>query len=603
MSTTCARGHRSPCTAGTVRSASHALLGAFTAQDRRLVVPAAVALAVWLVAPVRADNLMFRGGSGLTGAYTEKISLPLVMGWRYTTAFAPYNTSSPAVVGNTVYFAGGNRVFAVSSDSGALHWQFPVDQPLSTLIASSPAVVDGMLYFGALDGKLYALSADSGKQVWMFDTRSTIGSSPTVVDGIIYFGSGDGRVWAIDAKSGAPVGQWKGGIKTSDEITGAPAIANGFVYALSLDQVLHAVGTATAKERWQFRLPASVLNKSPVAYGDYVYVADGPNIHCLAGRSGILKWVQNLTSDVSVTPAINDEGIFLVTDDGRVRCYDTRTGRAKWKVEPKLDFDVVAPPMVSGSTVVIGTVEGGVYALDATSGAIKWTYRLMPASNNTESIGDSANITAAPVISDGSIYLISNDGLAAFRSDAVDSVAPLITDTEPDMGIVINGAPPIHFEAKITDEGSGLNPDTIRVQLDGAGVARRPEGRENDDKPGYKYDVHEGIVEYDTPAPVGASTVVPLADGKHTITFSAADWKGNVASKSWSFTVDNSIARRYIRKRDLRAAQNRQGGPGGSSGPGGRGGSGGPGGPGGRGGRGGSGSSGGRGGGRPGGGG
>lgn len=597
MSTTCARGHRTSCSGRPVRLpsvASRVTLDTADTLVRRLALPAAAALFLALGGPVRADNAMFRGGSGLTGAYGEKISLPLAMNWRYTTSFAPYNTSSPAVVGDTVYFAGGNRVYAVSTDSGSLHWQFPVDQPLSTLIASSPAVVDGMLYFGALDGKLYALNADTGKQVWMFDTRSTIGSSPTVVDGVLYFGSGDGRVWAIDAKTGAPAGPWKGGIKTSDEITGAPAIANGFVYALSLDQVLHGIGTATAKERWQYRLPASVLNKSPVAYGDYVYVANGSNIHCLSGRAGVLKWVQNLSSDISSTPAISDEGIFLVTDDGRVRCYDTRTGRPKWKVEPKLDFDVVAPPMVSGTTVVIGTVEGGVYAVDTATGAIKWTYRLMPASNNTESIGDNANIAAAPVISDGTVYLVSNDGLAAFRSDAVDSIAPLITDTEPDMGIVINGAPPIHFEAKITDEGSGLNPASIRVALDGAGVAKRPEGRENDDKPGYKYDVHEGIVEYDTPAPTGASTVVPLADGKHTITVTAADWKGNVASKSWSFTVDNSITRRYIRKRDLRAAQNRNNGQGG---PGGRGSSGFPGGssgfpggrsgPGGRGGRGG----------------
>ena len=374
-------------------------------------------------------------------------------------------------------------------------------------------------------------------------------------------------------------------------------------------QVIHAIGTATGKERWQYRLPASVLNKSPVAAGDYVYVVDGSNIHCIAGRSGVLKWVQNLASDISVTPAISDEGIFLVTTDGRVKSFDARTGRPRWKVEPKLDFDVIAPPSVSGNTLLIGTVEGAIYAVDTTTGAIKWTYRLLPASNNTESIAQSATLAAAPVISNGTVYLVSDDGLAAFRSDAIDSVAPVITDTEPDMGIVINGAPPIHFEARVEDEGSGINTDTLKIMLDGVGLAKRPEGRDNDDKPGYKYDVHDGIIEYDTPAPIGASTVVPLAEGKHIVTVAVSDWKGNTATKSWSFTVDNSITRRYTRKRDLRAAQNRTttgggstgmgssgrggGGPGGrgGGGPGGRGGGGpggrGGGGPGGRGGRGG----------------
>jgi outer membrane protein assembly factor BamB len=527
-------------------------------------------LAAALAVPARADNLMFRGGTGLTGSYAEKISLPLAMNWRYTTAFAPYNTSSPAVAGDTVYFAGGNRVYAVSAESGSLKWQFPADQPLSTLIASSPAVVDNTVFFGALDGKLYALRSDSGKQIWAFDTRSTIGSSPTVVDGVVYFGSGDGRVWGIDAKTGDPSGLWKGGLKSTDEITGAPAVANGFVYALSLDQNLHAIGSATAKERWQVRVPGSVLNKSPVAAGEYVYVANGPNIHCFSGRSGVMRWVQNLNSDVSVTPAVSDDGIFVVTNDGRVRSFDTRTGRPRWKVEPKLDFDVVAPPMVTGGTVVIGTTEGGVYAVDGASGEIKWTYRLMPSSNNTDTIGQAANIAAAPVISDGTVYVVSNDGLSAFRSDATDSMAPIISDTEPDMGIVINGAPPIWFEAKIVDEGSGINPASVKISLDGVGIARRPEGRENDDKPGYKFDIHDNVLEYQTIAPTGASTVVPLAEGKHTVTVTASDWMGNVATRSWSFTVDNSISRRYVRKRDARAAQNRgggmMGGPGGGKG-------------------------------------
>ena len=580
MSTTCARD---PETLRLERSRPHVVPAARVARPS-LPGMAVIALALAIsVSPAGADNTMYRGGSGLSGAYSEKITLPLALDWRYTTAFAPYNTSSPAVVGKTVYFAGGNRVYAVSSDSGALKWQFPVDQPLSTLIASSPAVVDNVVYCGALDGKLYALNADSGKQMWAFDTRSTIGSSPTVQDGVIYFGSGDGRVWAIDAKTGeSSAGPWKGGVKTSDEITGAPAIANGFVYALSLDQVIHAIGSATGKERWSQRLPGSVLNKSPVAFGDYVYVADGPNIHCIAGRTGVTKWVQLLNSDIAVTPAVSDEGLFLVTNDNHVRSFDSRTGRPRWKTEPKLDFDAVAPPMVSGTTLVVGTTEGGVYAIDTTSGAIKWTYHLMPASNNTESIGEASNIAAAPVISDGTVYVISNDGLAAFRSDAVDTLGPLITDTEPDMGIVINGAPPIHMEGKVTDEGSGVNPDSVRILLDGVGVPKRPEGRDNEDKPGYKYDVREGIVEYDTPAPTGASTVVPLADGRHTITITASDWMGNTASKSWSFTVDNTIARRYIRKRDVRASQSRgsgQGGPGGYPGGSGRGsGSGGPGG-------------------------
>jgi uncharacterized membrane protein YgcG len=325
--------------------------------------------------------------------------------------------------------------------------------------------------------------------------------------------------------------------------------------------------------------------------GDYVYVANGSNLNCLMGRNGLFKWVQILQSEIVTSPAINDQGLFFVTDDGRVHCFDPRTGRNKWKIEPKLDYDVIAPPTISGDTLFIGTLEGGVFAIDTTTGAIKWNYSMQPSSNNTEAIAAATNVAAAPVVANGSVLVLADDGLTSFRSDAVDNTPPTISDTEPEQGIVTNGAPPIHIEAKIVDEGSGVNVDTIKVMLDGNGIAKRPEGVDNDVKPGYTFDIHDDLLEYNTPVPAGASTVVPLVDGKHVVTVSVSDWKGNTATKSWSFTVDNSIQYHYVSKRDRQARNNPnrrgrggRGGMGGYGGPGGFGGSGGPGGRGGRGG-------------------
>lgn len=536
---------------------------------------ALLGLTVCAVTPGFADTSTYRGSSGLNGAYADKVALPLALNWRYTTNFASYNPSSPAVVGKTIYFAGGNRMYAVDADTGAQKWQYPQDAPLSTFVASSPAIVDGILYFTALDGKLYALNAETGKSAWTFDTRSSIGASPTVVDNTVYFGSGDGRIWAIDTKSGQPQSTWKAGVKTSDEIAGAPAVANGFVYALSLDQVLHAIGTATGKERWSIRVPSSVLNKSPVVFGDYVYVANGSNLHQIQARSGNVKLIQNLNSDIAVSPAIGDQGIFVVTTDNRIHNLEPRTLRSRWKVDPKLDYDVVAPPTLSGNTLLVGTVQGGLYAIDTDTGTVKWSYFMQPSTRSTETIMGATNIASSPVVSDGTVYVVSDDSLCSFRPDALDATAPTISDTEPDQGLVINGAPPIYFECKVVDEGSGINPDSFKVMLDGAGLPKRPDGRENDDKPGYRFDVYEQSLRYETPRPVGATTLVPLADGVHTFSVTVADWKGNTTTKSWTFTVDNASSRRSVRKRDAAAALNRnngQNGPGGGLGSGGPGG-------------------------------
>jgi len=497
-----------------------------------------------------ADAPMFRGGSGLTGSFAGSISAPLSLSWKHTVSAAPNNPSSPAVIGKDVFFVSGSRIYCVDSTSGGLKWRYPADQPMASVVHASPAVADGTVYVAAGDGKLYALNAATGILSWAYDTRSTIQSSPTIVDGIVYFGSGDGRLWAIDTRTHDTVATWKGGVKLTDEIAGAPAVANGMVYALTLDQVLHAVGTATGKERYSQRLPGTVLRQSPIVSGEYVFVANGGNINCFLGRNLTQKWFVPLPGDLATAPAISDQAVYAITTDSTVFCLDARTGRLKWKSQKRLPFEISAPPVIVGSTLVVAANEGAVYLLDADKGTTQWFYKLEPSSNSTEQILTSTNFAASPVVADGVLYLLSDDGtLSAFKANAPDTVGPLITDIEPEMGIVANGEPPYHFEAKIYDEGSGVNPDSIKISIDGEGAPKRPEGREGEDRSGYRFDIHDNMLEYDVIAPTGASAIKPLPNGRHSVTISASDWLGNVTTKTWSFTIDNSITRKLAKKK------------------------------------------------------
>lgn len=55
---------------------------------------------------------------------------------------------------------------------------------------SSPAVVDGRVYIGSNEGtsgKLYCLDAYDGNIIWSFPASKNIKSSPAVVNGKVYF--------------------------------------------------------------------------------------------------------------------------------------------------------------------------------------------------------------------------------------------------------------------------------------------------------------------------------------------------------------------------------------------------------------------------------
>ena len=74
-----------------------------------------------------------------------------------------------------------------------LAWRVPLGG-----YASSPVVVDGTLYAGSTNGKLYALDALSGAQIWATQLSGAIGNSPAAVAGIVYASTADGKLHALD---------------------------------------------------------------------------------------------------------------------------------------------------------------------------------------------------------------------------------------------------------------------------------------------------------------------------------------------------------------------------------------------------------------------
>src|SRR5207248_1805767 len=117
-----------------------------------------------------------------------------------------------------------------------------------TINLSSPAVVNGVVYIGSLDGKLYAVDAASGARLWTATTGRAITSSPTVAgNGFAYAGSTDDKLYAFSAAGSTGC---SGTARTcpplctstsASGITGSsPAVVNGVVYIGSFDFKLYA---------------------------------------------------------------------------------------------------------------------------------------------------------------------------------------------------------------------------------------------------------------------------------------------------------------------------------------------------------------------------
>jgi quinohemoprotein ethanol dehydrogenase len=119
-------------------------------------------------------------------------------------------------------------------------WSFDYDTTRGQ--ESTPLVIDGVMYVTTAWSKVYALDAKTGTQLWFFDPKVPGAAGvPTCCDivnrgvaayhGNLYLGTIDGRLIALDAASGRQV--WSTATTapgTVYSITGAPRVAHGKVF-------------------------------------------------------------------------------------------------------------------------------------------------------------------------------------------------------------------------------------------------------------------------------------------------------------------------------------------------------------------------------------
>ena len=129
--------------------------------------------------------------------------------------------ASPLVIDGVMYTTTGwSKVFAYDAKTGEELWAYDPEVPgekafhaCCDVINRGLAAWDGKLYLGALDGRLIAIDAKTGKELWStqtfdYETSRTITGAPRVVKGKVLIGHGGaeygvrGYVSAYDANTG-----------------------------------------------------------------------------------------------------------------------------------------------------------------------------------------------------------------------------------------------------------------------------------------------------------------------------------------------------------------------------------------------------------------
>lgn len=115
--------------------------------------------------------------------------------------------STPAIVGRTLYLGYGFGVYAVDAITGLKVWKTQDFGLTTNQVLSSPSVTgpagDRVVWVGSENGKVYAFSADTGRELWSTQTGSFVLASAAPADGRIYITSDDGYLYAYGLDPGA----------------------------------------------------------------------------------------------------------------------------------------------------------------------------------------------------------------------------------------------------------------------------------------------------------------------------------------------------------------------------------------------------------------
>ncbi|HEX9861892.1 MAG TPA: PQQ-binding-like beta-propeller repeat protein, partial [Candidatus Bathyarchaeia archaeon] len=171
-----------------------------------------------------------------------------------------------------------------------------MDKEAFSIVGSSPAIVNGVVYIGSDDGYMYALSASSGTQLWNRTADGSSVSSPAVVDGVVYFRTWYGRDYALNASTGEEIWNYTAGWSYS-----SPAVVNGIYYACGNGNVT-ALNALTGSVIWRYYFGGNG-DGSPIVVDGTVYISDFGYVYALDAQTGALKWIRDLQFDSNTDSA------------------------------------------------------------------------------------------------------------------------------------------------------------------------------------------------------------------------------------------------------------------------------------------------------------
>lgn len=293
----------------------------------------------------------------------------------------------------------------------------------SQMLLSTPVVAQGRIYAMDADTHVAALDERTGRQLWRVDVRpekrrgNSLGGGVAFADGHLYASTGYGEVLALDPSNGGVV--WRK--RVPGPVRGAPTVASGTVFVLTIDNQTVALSAADGAVKWNH---AGILetagllgSASPAADGTLLVVPySSGELFGLRIENGRVAWQESLAAirrggalnsiaDIRGLPVIDKGQVYAIGHSGRMVAVDERMGARLWDVE----VGGVHMPWLAGDFLFVVDNDSEVVALTRKAGRVRWVSQLDKFKDAKDKKG---SITwAGPVLAGNRLWLTGSHGV------------------------------------------------------------------------------------------------------------------------------------------------------------------------------------------------
>ncbi len=326
-------------------------------------------------------------------------------------------TTTPIVVGGRIYVLdSGAQVSAFSADTGARLWTtslVPEGRDGDGAFGGGLASDGVRIYATTAFGEALALDAGKGTILWRKTFDGPIRGAPTVADGRMFFVTITNEVDAVSTADGTSLWRYQGtGESASILESSSPAVANGIVVLPHTTGDIAAFNAADGRLLWSEALSATDpitgagnLNDvaaRPVMADDQVYaVAQSGRLAAILAKTGSQIWGQDISGNQ--TPWVAGQYVFMISGRRNLVAVQRSTGGVRW-ISELPGKTVWSGPVMGGGRLIVVSAEGTLANISPQTGKLMSTLDL------------GTGVYIAPVIANGMIYVLADDAtLIALR--------------------------------------------------------------------------------------------------------------------------------------------------------------------------------------------